>query len=258
MDLELDSARKGSILQQKYAMKLLTALLDAKRLLTTVLFRRHAGVFFACLLSWGVTAGQIRAGEIVAYRDADGRCVYVNSDDRELNALVKSRGVRAARKAIDERKRALLDIDDYIEQTATEQRLDPRLVRAVIQVESAWNVSAVSDKGAMGLMQLMPETALRFGVRNPFDAKENISGGTRYLRFLLDRFHENLRYSLAAYNAGENAVDSWGDVPPYAETKTYLKRIEMIYAARQEEPALNVKSISRTLQNGRVVYTNID
>jgi len=105
---------------------------------------------------------------------------------------------------------------------------------------------------------LMPETALRFGVRNPFDAKENISGGTRYLRFLLDRFHENLRYSLAAYNAGENAIDSWGDVPPYAETKTYLKRIEMIYAARQQELAPNVKSISRAFQDGRVVYTNID
>jgi soluble lytic murein transglycosylase-like protein len=131
-------------------------------------------------------------------------------------------------------------------------------VRAVIQVESAWNVRAVSDKGAMGLMQLMPDTALRFGVHNPFDAKENISGGTRYLRFLLDRFHENLKFSLAAYNAGENAVESWGTVPPYAETKTYLKRIEMIYAARQQEPALSARAISRTMQDGRIIYTNVD
>jgi len=110
----------------------------------------------------------------------------------------------------------------------------------------------------MGLMQLMPETALRFGVRNPFDAKENIGGGTRYLRFLLDRFHENLRYSLAAYNAGENAVDSWGDVPPYAETKTYLKRVEMIYTARQQEAGVPARAISRTIQGGRVIYTNVD
>jgi len=234
------------------------AFLDAKRFLTTAFLQRNRRILLSSLLFLGVAAGQVRAGEIVAYRDADGRCVYVNSEDRELNALVKRKGVKAARKAIDERKRALLDIDDFIEQASLEQRLDARLVRAVIQVESAWNVRAVSDKGAMGLMQLMPETALRFGVRNPFDAKENISGGTRYLRFLLDRFHENLRYSLAAYNAGENAIDSWGDVPPYAETKTYLKRIEMIYAARQQELAPNVKSISRAFQDGRVVYTNID
>jgi len=234
------------------------AFLDAKRFLTTAFLQRNRRILLSSLLFLGVAAGQVRAGEIVAYRDADGRCVYVNSEDRELNALVKRKGVKAARKAIDERKRALLDIDDFIEQASLEQRLDARLVRAVIQVESAWNVRAVSDKGAMGLMQLMPETALRFGVRNPFDAKENISGGTRYLRFLLDRFHENLRYSLAAYNAGENAVESWGNVPPYAETKTYLKRIEMIYAARQKEPAVGTSVISKTIQGNRVIYTNLD
>lgn len=205
-----------------------------------------------------LSAAAAQAGEIVAYRGADGRCVYINSDDRELNALVKTKGVTAARKAIEERKRALPGIDEFIEQAALEQRLDPRLVRAIIDVESAWNVRARSQKGALGLMQLMPETAQRFGVRDPFDARENVSGGTRYLRFLLDRFHENVKYSLAAYNAGENAVAAWGDVPPYEETKTYVRRIEMIYAARQQEPVLNAAGIRRTTQGTRIIYTNLD
>jgi soluble lytic murein transglycosylase-like protein len=201
---------------------------------------------------------QVQAGDIVAFRDADGRCVYVNSEDRELSALAKKKGVGAVREVIEARKRALVGIDQFIEQAAVEQRLDPRLVRAIIEVESAWNVRARSQKGALGLMQLMPETAVRFGVRNPFDARENISGGTRYLRVLLDQFHENLKYSLAAYNAGEKAVAAWGDVPPYQETRNYVRRVQMIFAASQEEAALRPNAISRTLQGNRIIYTNVD
>ena len=201
---------------------------------------------------------QARAGEITALRDAQGRCVYVNSNDRELRDSVKSGGVRAALQVIDQRKRALPGIDQFIEQAALEQRLDPRLVRAIIQVESAWNARARSRKGALGLMQLMPETALRFGVRDPFNARENVTGGTRYLRFLLDRLHENLKYTLAAYNAGEKAVAAWGDVPPYEETRTYLVRIGMIYAAQEQETELSGSAISRTVKGTRVIYTNVD
>lgn len=201
---------------------------------------------------------QAGTGEITALRDAQGRCVYVNSNDRELRDSLKSGGVAAALQVIDQRKRALPGIDQFIEQTSLEQRLDPRLVRAIIQVESAWNDRARSQKGALGLMQLMPETARRFGVHDAFDARENITGGTRYLRFLLDRFHENLKYTLAAYNAGEKAVAAWGDVPPYEETRTYLGRIGMIYAAAQHETELSENAISRTVKGNRVIYTNLD
>ena len=210
------------------------------------------------LVALSAFGAPVRAGEIAVFHDADGRAVYVNSDDRELSALVKKKGVRAAREVIEARKQALLGIDQFIEHAALEQRLDPRLVRAIIEVESAWNVRARSQKGALGLMQLMPETALRFGVRDAFDARENISGGTRYLRVLLDQFHENLKYSLAAYNAGEKAVATWGDVPPYQETRNYVRRVQMIYAASHDEAALRPSAISRTIQGNRIIYTNLD
>ena len=98
-----------------------------------------------------------------------------------------------------------------------------------MSVESRYNRLAVSPKGASGLMQLMPETAARFGVRNIFDPRENIMAGASYLRWLLDRFAGNVRLALAGYNAGEGAVDSYGGVPPYAETIAYIDRIRRIY-----------------------------
>jgi hypothetical protein len=201
---------------------------------------------------------QILATEIKVLRNADGRLVYVSSEDKELRDSVKLGGVSAGLRVIDQRKGALDGIDQFIEQVSLEQRLDSRLVRAIIQVESAWNVRARSNKGALGLMQLMPETALRFGVRDPFDAKENIRGGTRYLRFLLNRFSGDLKFSLAAYNAGEKAVDAWGTVPPFKETRTYLHQIDLIYAARQQEATLSANAISRTIQGKQVIYTNLD
>jgi soluble lytic murein transglycosylase-like protein len=204
-------------------------------------------------------AAPVRAGDtIIALHDAQGHSVYVNNDDQELRNSVKRGGVAEAVRVIDQRRLALPGIDQFIEVASLEQRVDPRLVRAVIQVESAWNVRARSRKGALGLMQLMPETALRFGVRDPLDARENIKGGTRYLRFLLNRFHENLQYSLAGYNAGERAVAAWGNVPPYEETRTYLQRIEMIYAALQQEMVSNATAISRVAQGSHIVYTNLD
>jgi soluble lytic murein transglycosylase-like protein len=95
-------------------------------------------------------------------------------------------------------------------------------------------------------------------VRDPFDAKENIRGGTRYLRFLLNRFSGDLKFSLAAYNAGEKAVDAWGTVPPFKETRAYLRQIDLIYAARQQEATLSANAISRTIQGKQVIYTNLD
>jgi soluble lytic murein transglycosylase-like protein len=123
---------------------------------------------------------------------------------------------------------------ELIDRASVAHGVDARLVRAVIQVESAYQSRARSPKGAMGLMQLMPETARRYAVQNPFDPAANVEAGTRYLRSLLDRFPLNL--ALAAYNAGEGAVERFGGVPPYPETRAYVGRILRLVSARADTP----------------------
>jgi soluble lytic murein transglycosylase-like protein len=114
---------------------------------------------------------------------------------------------------------------------ANKYGLDPRLIHAVISAESAYNPGAVSPKGAMGLMQLMPGTADRFGVDDPFDPLANLHGGARYLRWLMDKFN-NLQLALAAYNAGEGAVIRYGNtIPPYEETRVYVSRVLNFYGS---------------------------
>jgi hypothetical protein len=112
---------------------------------------------------------------------------------------------------------------DIIDRVSAAHHVDARLVRAMISVESGYQERARSPKGAMGLMQLMPATARRFNVTDPYNPQANIEGGIRYLRTLLDRFPERL--ALAAYNAGEAAVDRFRDIPPYAETRDYVTRV---------------------------------
>ena len=107
--------------------------------------------------------------------------------------------------------------------------VDPSLVHAIVKVESDFNPFALSRKGAMGLMQLMPQTATTMNVRNSFSPDENIEGGVKYLRYLLDRYEGNISLALAAYNAGETAVKKWGTVPPFKETQDYVKKIMHIY-----------------------------
>lgn len=108
---------------------------------------------------------------------------------------------------------------------AMRKNLDPLLVKAVIQVESGENPTAVSSKGAMGLMQLMPATARQMGVQDPFKPQENVAGGVKYLAQMVDRFRGRLDLALAAYNAGPNAVVRYGGIPPYPETRNYVTRV---------------------------------
>jgi soluble lytic murein transglycosylase-like protein len=119
--------------------------------------------------------------------------------------------------------------DPHIKFACQRYGLDHNLVKAVIRAESAFDPGAVSPKGAMGLMQLMPGTSRDLGVMNPFDPNQNIEGGVRYLRFLLDRFNNNIVLALAAYNAGPEAVDKHGGVPPYEETRNYVQRVLDFY-----------------------------
>ena len=117
-----------------------------------------------------------------------------------------------------------------IERIAHSQGVDAKLVIAVIAAESAFNERAVSPKNAQGLMQLMPETAARFGVRDPFNPEQNIRGGTSYLAWLMERFQGDVNLVLAAYNAGEGKVDLYGGIPPFPETIDYVKRVNRYYA----------------------------
>lgn len=128
--------------------------------------------------------------------------------------------------------------DEIIERHAKRFRVDPVLVRAVIQVESDFNPNVISHKGARGLMQLIPATAKRYRVKNVFDPEENIRGGVNYLRDLLEMFPGNLPRALAAYNAGENAVTRHKGVPPYLETQIYVKRAMTVYYGRPYEQAI--------------------
>jgi soluble lytic murein transglycosylase-like protein len=123
-------------------------------------------------------------------------------------------------------------IDEAVEQIAAQVSLPPQLIHSVIKVESNYNPLAISPKGAQGLMQLIPSTARRFGVANVFNPAQNIEGGSKYLKYLLDLFGGNYALALAAYNAGEAAVASYGGVPPFPETRNYL-----ILVARQLQEA---------------------
>jgi len=121
---------------------------------------------------------------------------------------------------------------DIINNACDRHGVDPSLVHAIVKVESDFNPYAMSSKGAMGLMQLMPQTAVELNVKNSFNPMENIDGGVKYLRYLIDRYEGNLSLALAAYNAGETSVKRWGTVPPFKETQQYVQKILKLYNGR--------------------------
>jgi soluble lytic murein transglycosylase-like protein len=132
-----------------------------------------------------------------------------------------------------------------------------RLVTAVIHAESGFNPRAVSRKGAQGLMQLMPATASNLGVRNSFDPRENIHGGVRHLRGLIDRFPGNLPLAIAAYNAGEKAVVTYGGIPPYPETQDYVGKVMRLYGVPESGFTPQTRIFQTISRDGTVTYTNI-
>ncbi len=169
------------------------------------------GVVFSCAaVAPGTVRVTVRDGRTVIYNDGVGESAH--------EALRWSDAWLVSRVAIPSL------YDDLIVVAAQSNAIDPKLVKSVVLIESAFNPRAVSRKGARGLMQLMPETAVKYGVENILDPVENISAGTRHLADLLVMFGGNVEKSLAAYNAGENAVARYGGVPPYDETRLYVRK----------------------------------
>ena len=163
--------------------------------------------------------------QIYVSRDATGALLL---SDQKIDAPIAVYSVEGAPTIRTTRPRPAnaSRFDSIVQEHASRQALRPELVRAVIQVESGYNPRATSPKGAMGLMQLMPGTARDLGVRDPYDPEENIRGGTKYLRQLLDKYRGNEDLALAAYNAGPGAVDKHGEqVPPYRETRDYVRKV---------------------------------
>lgn len=140
--------------------------------------------------------------------------------DRTSGRLVRTTRVQFTEPTI-----APAALIEMIDQVAAQHGVEDSLVHSVIRAESNYNSRAVSPKGAQGMMQLIPSTARRFGVTNPFDVRENLEGGVKYLRFLLDYYKDNYPKAIAAYNAGEHAVDRYDGIPPYVETQNYVYRV---------------------------------
>jgi soluble lytic murein transglycosylase-like protein len=182
----------------------------------------------AALLAAGV-AGPVCA-DIYSFIDSAGVTHFTNVpvDARYRLLLATPPEERAARPESWLAKSAAFD--PYIAQAARSHAVSPELVRAVIVVESAFNPRAVSRRGAVGLMQLLPKTARRYGVADAFDPEQNIMAGAHYLRDLLTRYGNNLELTLAAYNAGEDAVERYGhSIPPFAETQHYVPTVLRVY-----------------------------
>lgn len=221
--------------------------------------RRAAGIYISVMRSWIVAVAvllaglpQARGADLVVFRDgrtlrvagweAAGEEALLDLEGGGRIAVPLSRIARVERLAgtgapsedtsdeapetqVEPWRSAAGEFAELIEKAAKAHGLDPVLLAAVAEVESNFDPFAVSDKGACGILQLMPETGERFGVEDLFDVEQNIDGGARYLRWLLDRFEGDTDLALAAYNAGENAVDRYGGIPPYAETRAYVARI---------------------------------
>lgn len=150
-----------------------------------------------------------------------------------------------------------LELDTVIAYHSEAQDLDPKLVMALIQAESNYNARAVSKKGAIGLMQLMPGTAKLLRVSDPFDPDENVRGGTTYLRKMIDRFAGRIEFAVAAYNAGPGAVEKHGGIPPYRETRDYVRKVLALYSGEDFSlPAVAAVSLRQSPQRKTYLTRN--
>jgi len=206
-------------------------------------------VVLKTVLVMSMLAGTAFGGGVYTYTDESGVRVLTN--------LGASRRVETTEEILPVSSGG--NYADLIRETSSKFGVDEGLVSAIIKVESAFDAKAVSSKNCKGLMQLHPDTATRFGVKDIFDPAQNIEGGVRYLTYLMSTFDRNLDYVLAAYNAGENAVRRHNGIPPYNETRQYVEKVKAEFGQTLEPPppAKRPSRIMRIITaDGQVLLTN--
>jgi soluble lytic murein transglycosylase-like protein len=210
------------------------------------------------------------SAQITKVVDNSGRRFFVNAEPPlsvKLNAAKPRNAIYLpAETSLTGRAHPWSSIDrdgaeKIVREAAERHHVDPALVRAVIETESNWNPKAYSHKGAGGLMQLIPTTAQRFGAYDVFNPQQNINAGVKYLRTLLERYNGNLDLALAAYNAGEGAVERAHGIPAYRETRNYVQRVQEVYfrpgSGRLVDAFVNSRAIHRDVTaEGRIIFTN--
>ncbi len=190
------------------------------------------------------------AAEMYVYTDENGTLMLTDKPYLENDGFVRGRSWVSS---------PMHEYQSTIKRISARYRVDPTLVTAVISTESNFNELAISRSGAMGLMQLMPDTATHLGVRDPFDPKENIEGGVKYLRYLIERFKGNLEHAIAAYNSGPSTVDKFGGIPPYGETRRYVKKVFDRYHGKKSMyiPPYQSRTVRKIVRaDGSIIYTN--
>ena len=230
----------------------------------------YAAIVFSVVMAGLLGNPQTAKAQIASVTDSDGRRMFVNAEPVATVKLMPAKPRTAiylpGEISFMGENRPAMNIDrdgaeKLVREAAERHNVDPALVRAVIETESNWNPAAYSRKGAMGLMQLIPSTAQRFGANNAFNPKENVDAGVRYLKRLLERYNGNLDLALAAYNAGEGAVDRAHGVPSYRETRSYVQKVQNAYyrpgSGRLDNAYVRANSIHRNVDaNGRIIFTN--
>jgi soluble lytic murein transglycosylase-like protein len=210
------------------------------------------------------------SGQIAKVVDGEGRSFFVNAEPPRSLKLTATRPrtniYMPAESSFTGHNRPAVDIgrdgvEKIVREASDRHRVDPALVRAVIETESNWNPKAYSHKGAGGLMQLIPTTAQRYGAYDVFDPQQNIDAGVKHLKWLLERYNGNLDLALAAYNAGEGAVDRVHGVPAYRETRDYVQKVQNAYfrpgSGRLADAYVNSHAIHRDVtSDGRIIFTN--
>ena len=230
----------------------------------------QAAIELSVLLAGLLGSSQPVEAQIASVTNADGRRMFVNAEPVATVKLMPARPRTSiylpGEISFMGENRPAMNVDrdgveKLVREAADRHRVDPALVRAVIETESNWNPSAYSRKGAMGLMQLIPTTAQRFGANDAFNPKENVDAGVRYLKTLLERYNGNLDLALAAYNAGEGAVDRAHGIPDYRETRNYVHKVQNAYyrpgSGRLDNAYVRANSIHRNVDaSGRIIFSN--
>jgi soluble lytic murein transglycosylase-like protein len=226
----------------------------------------HLGTLVLCASFFAPRA----AAQIAKVSEPTGRQLFVNA---EPPVTLKLGGARpratiylSGESSFTGRNRPAMSIDrdgteKLVREAAERHHVDPALVRAVIETESNWNPRAYSRKGAGGLMQLIPTTAQRYGAYDLFNPQQNIDAGVRHLKMLLQRYNGNLDLALAAYNAGEGAVDKAQGIPPFRETRDYVQKVQNAYfrpgSGRLADAFINRHAIHRDVApDGRIIFSN--